>query len=164
MGGNAVLIKSYPEVFGQNPYGLRKSPVGAGLFHADTQRDVTNLIDAFRNSWNAPKKKSLNPLCTTECKHNSQGFNFNFIKCNGVGRDSSVGMATGYGLDGLGIESWWGARFSLTCPDRPSGPPSLQYNGYRVFHGGKERPGCDADPSTLVPWSRKIRAIPLFLL
>ena len=36
-----------------------------------------------------------------------------------------------------------------TCPDRPWGPPSLLYNGYRVFPGGKERPGRDADPSPL---------------
>jgi hypothetical protein len=28
------------------------------------------------------------------------------------GPGSSVGIATGYGLDGPGIESWWGARFS----------------------------------------------------
>ena len=34
-----------------------------------------------------------------------------------------------------------------TCPDRPWGPPSLLCNGYRVFPGGKERPGRDADPS-----------------
>ena len=32
-------------------------------------------------------------------------------------------------------------------PDRPWGPPSLLYNGYRIFRGGKERLGCDADPS-----------------
>jgi len=151
-----------------------------------------------------------------------------------VGRDSSVSIATGYGLEGPGIEPWWGARFSATvqtgpgahpascikgtgsflgvksgrgvtltphhllgplvmkeysytstppmgrtactepqclykgdlygagwsgnrtlvggeifraCPDRPWGPPSLLYKGYRVFPGGKERPGRDADPS-----------------
>jgi len=34
-----------------------------------------------------------------------------------------------------------------TCPDLPWGPPSLLYNGYRVFPGGKERAGRDADPS-----------------
>ena len=34
-----------------------------------------------------------------------------------------------------------------TSPDRPWGPHSLLYNGYRVFPGGKERPGRDADPS-----------------
>jgi len=27
------------------------------------------------------------------------------------------------------------------------GPPSLLYNGYRIFTGGKERPGRDSDPS-----------------
>jgi len=32
--------------------------------------------------------------------------------------DSSVGMATRYGLDGLGIESLWGEIFR-TRPDRP---------------------------------------------
>ena len=34
-----------------------------------------------------------------------------------------------------------------TCPDRSWGPPSLLYNGYRVFLGGKERPWRDAEPS-----------------
>jgi hypothetical protein len=41
-----------------------------------------------------------------------------------------------------------GGEIFRTCPDRPWGPPSLLYNGYRVFPGGKERPGRDADPST----------------
>ena len=57
-----------------------------------------------------------------------------------------IGIATGYRLDGPGIESRWSEIFR-TCPDRPWGPPSLLYNGYRVFPGGKERPGRDADPS-----------------
>jgi hypothetical protein len=35
-----------------------------------------------------------------------------------------------------------------TCPGRPWGPPSLLYSGYRVFPGGRKRPGRDADPST----------------
>ena len=35
------------------------------------------------------------------------------LALNGIGGPgSSVGIATGYGLDGLGIESQWGARFS----------------------------------------------------
>ena len=37
-------------------------------------------------------------------------------------------------------------RFSAR-PDRPWGPPSLLYNGYRVFPGGKVRPGRAADHS-----------------
>jgi len=66
---------------------------------------------------------------------------------NFCGPGSIVGIATGYGLDGPGIESRWGGEIFRTCPDRPCGPPSLLYNGYRVFPGGKERPGREADPS-----------------
>ena len=51
------------------------------------------------------------------------------------GPGSSVSIATGYGLDGPGIESRWGGEIFRTCPDRPWGPPSLLYNGYRVFPG-----------------------------
>jgi len=40
-----------------------------------------------------------------------------------------------------------GGEIFRTCPDRPWDPPSLLYNGYRVFPGCKERPGRDADPS-----------------
>jgi len=65
------------------------------------------------------------------------------------GPGSLVGTATGYGMDGPGIESRWeGGEIFGTCPDRPWGPPSFLYNGYRVFLGGKERPGRDADPSS----------------
>jgi hypothetical protein len=62
------------------------------------------------------------------------------------GQNSVVDIATGYGLDGPGIESQWGEIFR-TCSDWPWGPPSLLYNGYRVFLWGKERPGRDADLS-----------------
>ena len=42
-----------------------------------------------------------------------------------------------------------GGEIFRTCPDRPWVSSSLlyEYNGYRVFPGGKERPGRDADPS-----------------
>ena len=43
------------------------------------------------------------------------------------GRDSSVGTATRYGLDGPLIEIF------RTRPDRPWGPPGLLYSGYRAF-------------------------------
>ena len=65
------------------------------------------------------------------------------------GPGSSVGIATVYRLDGPGIESRWGGIFR-TCPDRLWGPPSLVYNGYRVFPGGRKGPVRDADPSPLL--------------
>ena len=76
-----------------------------------------------------------------------------------------VGIATRYRLDGAGIESRWEGEILHTCPDRLEGPPSLLYNGYRVFPGGKVRPGREADPSPLlVQRSKKSRAIPLLSL
>jgi hypothetical protein len=57
-----------------------------------------------------------------------------------VGRESSVGIANRYGLDGPRIESRWGREFQH--PSRPElGPikPPI-YNEYRVFHGVR-RPG-----------------------
>jgi len=65
---------------------------------------------------------------------------------NFSGPGSSVGIATGYGLDGPGSNPG-GERDFPHLSDRPWGPPSLLYNGYRVFPGGKEWPGRDADPS-----------------
>jgi hypothetical protein len=47
-----------------------------------------------------------------------------------------LGTATPYGLEGWGIKSRWGEIFR-TYPDWLRGPPSLLYNGYRVFPGGK---------------------------
>ena len=54
-----------------------------------------------------------------------------------AGRDYVVGTATRYGLEGSGIESRWGGEIFRTRPDRPWGPPSLLYNWYQVFPGGK---------------------------
>ena len=62
------------------------------------------------------------------------------------GPGSVVGIANCYGLDGPGSNLGGGEIFR-TSPDRPWGPTSLLYNGYRVFPGVKERPGSDADPS-----------------
>ena len=57
-----------------------------------------------------------------------------FSKWGGPG--SVVDIATRYGLEGPGIESPWDEIFR-TYPDSPWGPPSLLYNGYRVFTGSK---------------------------
>ena len=59
---------------------------------------------------------------------------------------SVFGIATGYGLDGPGIESQWGRDFPHVS--------SLLYNEYRVFPGGKSGRGVKLTPHPLlVPWS-----------
>jgi hypothetical protein len=65
------------------------------------------------------------------CRHT-----FTLFLTHTRGLGSSVGIATDYGLDGSGIESRWGEIFRKR-PDWPWGPPSLLYNGYRVFPGAK---------------------------
>ena len=56
-------------------------------------------------------------------------------------RDSSVGIATRYGLDGPGIECrWW--RYFAHLSRAAVGPASLLYNGHRVIPGGKAAGAC----------------------
>ena len=68
------------------------------------------------------------------------------------GPGSVDGIATGYGLEGPGIESRRGGEIFRTCPDRPWGPPRLLYNGYRVSFPGVKRPerGVDHPPPSSV--------------
>ena len=84
--------------------------------------------------------------------------------CFDCGPGSSVGIATGYGMDGPGIETRWGARLSEPVQTDPGAYPAFCTMGTgSLSPGGKEQPGRNADPShLLVPWSRKSRAI--FLL
>jgi hypothetical protein len=74
-------------------------------------------------------------------------------------RDSSVGIATRYGLEGPGIESRWGEIFR-TYPDQLRVTPSFLYNGYRVFPRGKGGRGVMLTTHPLlVPRLRKSWAI-----
>ena len=71
-----------------------------------------------------------------------------------IGPGSSIGIATGYGLDGPEIESRWGRDFPHPSR-RPCGPPWLPYNRYRVVPG-VQRPERDADhPSHTLPRLKK---------
>jgi len=67
-----------------------------------------------------------------------------YVRCI-RGPGSSVGIATGYGLDGPGSNSGGDEIFR---PSRPAlGPTQPPVNGYRLFPGGKVRPGRAGDHS-----------------
>ena len=66
--------------------------------------------------------------------------------CRGVDRVAQTVQRLALGWTVRGSNTGRGEIFR-TSPDRPCAPPSLLYNGYRIFHGGKERPERDADTS-----------------
>jgi hypothetical protein len=69
---------------------------------------------------------------------------------------------TGYGLDGPGIESRWGARFSAPVQTCPGAHPASCTMGTGSFRGVKRGRGVTLTPHPLlVPWSWKGTAIPL---
>ena len=62
-------------------------------------------------------------------------------------QDSTVSIATHYGLDGPGIESWWGVRFSAPIHTGPGAYPASYTMGTGSFRGVKwQRPGIDLPP------------------
>jgi hypothetical protein len=61
-----------------------------------------------------------------------------------VGRDSVIGIATRYRLDGPGIESRWRARFSAPVQTGPVAHPASYTMGTGSFSGVK-RPGTGVD-------------------
>jgi hypothetical protein len=71
-------------------------------------------------------------------------FSVSFHRCNGLG--SVDGIATGYELDGPGIESRWGRDFPQHS--RPIlGPNQLPVQWVPGLSRDKERLGRDADQS-----------------
>jgi hypothetical protein len=65
------------------------------------------------------------------------------------GPGSSVGIATGYGLDGPRIEFRWGRDF-LHLSRLALGPPNILYNGYRLFSEIESGRGVTLTPHSLL--------------
>ena len=63
-------------------------------------------------------------------------------------RDNPVGIATGYGLNGPGIEFWWRARFSASFQTGPGAHPA-SYTMDTVSFTVVKRPGRGANHSPL---------------
>jgi hypothetical protein len=78
------------------------------------------------------------------------------------GPGGSVGIAIDYGLEGPGIESWWGARFSAPVQTSPGAHLAFCTMGTGPFPGLKCGRGVTlATHPFLAPRSWKSRAIPL---
>jgi len=89
----------------------------------------------------------------------------NLVLDTKIGQGSVVGIATGYGLDGPGIESLWEARFSAPVQTSPGAHPASCTMGTGSFPGVKSGQGVTLTPHLLlVPCARKGRAIPLLPL
>jgi len=74
---------------------------------------------------------------------------------NTSGPDSSVIIATGYKLNGPGIESRCGARFSALVQTGPGALPSSSTMGTVSLLRVNSGPGCEADPS--LPFSAVVK-------
>jgi hypothetical protein len=85
--------------------------------------------------------------------------------CRGCGPDSVVVIATGYVLDGPGIESRWGARISAPVQTELGAHPTSCKLGTGSFPGVKSGRGATLTPHPLLMlWVRKGRAISLLPL
>ena len=97
---------------------------------------------------------------------NKRCWTVNYWRLHTLRRPGSVvGIATGYGLDGPGIESRWEARFSAPVQTGRGADPASCTMGTGSFPGVKSGRGATLTPHLLLaPWSRKSRAIPLLPL
>jgi hypothetical protein len=79
------------------------------------------------------------------------------------GPGSSVGIVTGYGLDGPGIESQWGVSFSAPVQTSPGAHPASCTMGTRSFPGVESGQGMTMTPHLLlVPRSKNRVALYLY--
>jgi hypothetical protein len=79
-------------------------------------------------------------------------FSFEISKANKYvcGQGSSVNIATGYGLDGPGIKSWWRARFSTPVQTSPGAHPASCTMGTGSFLWVKSGWGMTLTPHPLL--------------
>ena len=97
---------------------------------------------------------SINVFCYDKLPMTLSHSNFYFPVLYICGPGSSVGIATGYGLNGPGIESRWEARFSAPVQSGPGALPASFTMGTGAFSGVKSGRGVSLIPHfLLVPWS-----------
>ena len=112
------------------------------LFAPRKRLSTSDLLVAFTRRTNGPSMGSIQQAVLFRISGAINGRVLSLF----VGWCSVVGIATGYGLDDPGIESWWGTRFSAPLQTGPGAHPATCKMSTGSFRG-KERPRRDADPS-----------------
>jgi hypothetical protein len=82
-------------------------------------------------------------------------FKYSVWRTGHVGRDSSVGIATRYGLDGPEIDIRWGRNFPYRYTLKLGTPSTVLHNEYNVPFLGMKRPGRGSDHP--LPYSIKVK-------
>jgi hypothetical protein len=122
-------------------------------------------MESYSSAVRLPGRESLNSLLSRSQLKNKDSYTSTHISLQ-VGRGSSVSIATGYRLDGPGIESRWVGRDFPHLPRPvlwPTQPPVQWVTG--LSRGVESSRGVTLTPQPLLlPWSRKSRAIPIVSL
>jgi hypothetical protein len=136
--------------------------------HSRLYKDIglvvfSKLSTCFGQAW-LLSEVSIGGMIMTQAKRVGDWLN-TIVSPHKRGPDSSVSIATGYGVDGPGIKFRWGARFSAPVQTGPGAHPSSCTIDTGSFPGVKSGRGVTLTLNLLlVPWSRKGRAIPLLHL
>ena len=132
---------------------IHLAPCFSVYFKSRNHKNATEPTEEPLPTHSKSNRKSETTICLS------------FMCITSCGPGSVVGIATGYRLDGPGIESRWGARFSAPVQTGPEAHPASCTMGTGSFPGVKSGRGVTLTPHPLlVPWSWKGRAIPLLPL
>ena len=108
----------------------------AGFHHATP---AVKLLQPYALDHTATRR-DIFTYCTSQIAQNTAPAIKRFVlsaasvSCT-VCRDSSVGISTRYGLDGPGMESRWGARFSTPVQTGPGADPASNAVGTGSVYG-----------------------------
>jgi hypothetical protein len=112
-----MKIKRFSTIFSESiqiSNFIKIRPVGAKLFHADGQADMTRLTDALRNFGNAPKNVGTNG---TEL---SIGFHGSVVSCTQTRHSAVTVVNQGYSVGkGSTLKTpKWRSRFTIHCRNK----------------------------------------------
>ena len=121
------------------------------LFVFANSRKATNIYSELLLVW--AQCNSLKPHYLSLC---AEGYRLTMPGY--VDRDSSVGIATRYGLGSPGIESRWGEKFSAPVQTGPVAHPASCTMGTGSFRGVKRlRRGADSPPPSSAEVKEKVQ-------